>query len=286
MRHVVVDLNRERSASLEAILFDAPSPDEQPSPFEYPRPAVIIAPGGAYLMLSQRESDPVAAAFLRRGFNVFVLRYSLRGHAAYPHPAVDAAQAVRWVRANADELCIDRERVSLLGFSAGGHVAALLGTHWHRDDLAAAERAEYEASGRLDLLRHGSRPDSLVICYGAFNFDWVQEISADWQAGQVQDILATAAVVDCIAAVSERTPPAFVWTTGEDEVVPPSQSLRFVSALADAGVPFEYHHFQWGRHGLSTADELCSADRDDVPVNVAAWGDLAASWMRALGERH
>ena len=138
MRHVVVDLNRERSASLEAILFDAPSPDEQPSPFEYPRPAVIIAPGGAYLMLSQRESDPVAAAFLRRGFNVFVLRYSLRGHAAYPHPAVDAAQAVRWVRANADELCIDRERVSLLGFSAGGHVAALLGTHWHRDDLAAA----------------------------------------------------------------------------------------------------------------------------------------------------
>ena len=125
-----------------------------------------------------------------------------------------------------------------------------------------------------------------MICYGAFNFDWVQEISADWQAGQVQDILATAAVVDCIAAVSERTPPAFVWTTGEDEVVPPSQSLRFVSALADAGVPFEYHHFQWGRHGLSTADELCSADRDDVPVNVAAWVDLAATWMRAIGERH
>jgi putative esterase len=92
--------------------------------------------------------------------------------------------------------------------------------------------------------------------------------------------------VDCIAAVSERTPPAFVWTTGEDEVVPPSQSLRFVSALADAGVPFEYHHFQWGRHGLSTADELCSADRDDVPVNVAAWVDLAATWMRAIGERH
>ena len=66
-------------------------------------------------------------------------------------PIAFAAQAVRWVRANADELCIDRERVSLLGFSAGGHVAALLGTHWHRDDLAAAERAEYEASGRLDL---------------------------------------------------------------------------------------------------------------------------------------
>ena len=275
VRHLVVDLNQERSATLEAILFDAPIVGGWPNPLEHPRPAVIIAPGGGYMFLSQREADPVAAAFLRRGFNVFVLRYSLREHAAYPNPAVDAAQAVRWVRAHADEVGVDPGRVNLLGFSAGGHVAALLGTHWHRDDLVAAERAEYEASGRVDLPQHSSRPDALVICYGALCVDWVD--------GD-EEILRTAARVDCISAVSDRTPPAFVWTTGEDEVVPPSQSLRFVTALAEAGVPFEYHHFQWGCHGLSIADELCSADRESLPVNVASWVELAVNWLRAIGE--
>ena len=139
----------------------------------------------------------------------------------------------------------------------------------------AAERAEYEATGRGDLLRHGSRPDALVICYGALSVDWVD--------GD-EEILRTAARVDCISAVTRETPPAFVWTTGQDEVVPPSQSLRFVTALAEAGVPFEYHHFQWGCHGLSTADELCDADRESLPVNVASWVDLAANWLRKIGE--
>ncbi|MDO5094168.1 MAG: alpha/beta hydrolase [Propionibacteriaceae bacterium] len=274
MRHFTVELNQERAVTLEAILFDAPSPDEQPTSLEHPRPAVIIAPGGGYMMLSQREADPVVAAFLRRGFNTLVLRYSLREHAAYPHPAIDAAQAVRWVRAHAHELGIDPAQVTLLGFSAGGHVTALLGTHWHRDDLLAAERAEYETAGRLELLDFSSRPDYLVTSYGAFSVEWADGDDA---------IHRTAAAVDCIAAVTDKTPPAFVWTTGEDEVVPPSQSLRFVTALAQAGVPFEYHHFQRGAHGLSTADELSSADRESLPENVAAWVDLAANWLRANG---
>lgn len=278
MRHFTIELNRERAATLEAILFDEPSPDEQPTPLEHPRPAVIIAPGGGYMMLAQRESDPTAVTFLQRGFNTFVLRYSLHDDAVYPNPAVDAAQAVRWVRAHADELGVIPNQLALLGFSAGAHVAALLGTHWYRDDLVAAERAEYEASGRQELLEHSSRPDYLVCCYGAFSVEW---------AGNDEAILRTAASVDCIAAVTDKTPPSFVWTTGEDDVVPPTQSLRFVTALAETGVPFEYHHYQRGKHGLATADGLCTADLglDAVPENVATWADLAANWLRANGKR-
>lgn len=227
-------------------------------------------------MLSQREADPVAVAFLRRGFNTFVLRYSLREHAAYPNPAVDAAQAVRWVRAHADDYGVDPNQVTLMGFSAGGHVAALLGTQWHRDDLIAAERAEYEVTGRLDLLNHSSRPDYLVTSYGAFHVSWAEADPA---------VLRTAATVDCISLVSDQTPPAFVWTTGEDETVPPDQSLQFVAALARSGVPYEYHHFQRGRHGLGIADELCMADQDTAPENVASWVELAANWLRVNGER-
>ncbi len=272
MRHFTVDLNEERSATLEGILFDLPSPEEQPTPLEDPRPAIIVAPGGGYQMLSQRESDPVAVAFLRRGFNIFVLRYSLRDHAAYPNPAVDAAQAVRWVRAHAAEYGIDPNQVALMGFSAGAHVAALLGTHWHREDLIAAERAEYEVTGREDLMNYSSRPDYLVTSYGAFNVSW---------AGADPEVLRTAACVDCISAVDDRTPPAFVWTTAEDKTVPAEQSVQFATALMAAGVPVEFHMFQRGRHGLGVAEELSNADQDYLPENARSWTDLAANWLRA-----
>ena len=281
MRTFTVEMNPDRNVTLEAILFDRPSASERPSSLEDPRPAIIICPGGGYEFLSQREADPAAMAFQRHGFNTFILRYSIREHASWPNPAVDAARAVRWVRAHADELGVDPNQVALLGFSAGGHVTGLLGTMWHQGDLQSAEKAEYEAlAGRgvdanAGLMEHSSRPDAIVPCYAVFNLDWVPE--------QFR-MLRKAPEADCIAAVSNQTPPSFVWTTGEDQTVPPSQSLDFVNALAQAGVPFEYHHFQRGVHGLSVGDALSNADRPSLPENAHTWVDLAARWLRATFE--
>lgn len=230
--------------------------------------------------MSAVRADPVAAEFLAKGFDTFVLRYSILEHAVGPNPTIDAARAVRWVRLHAAELGVDPLRIALLGFSAGGHVTAMLGTQWHNDALVDAERAEYEAlaarglTANEGLLQVSSRPDAIVPCYAVFSFEWVE--------GPHQDELTYS---DCISAVSAQTPPTFLWTTNEDDVVPPSQSLRFSAALAEAGVDFEYHHFDRGPHGLSTATPVASADRASLPENASAWLGLCEAWLRATWAR-
>ncbi|HMS38161.1 MAG TPA: alpha/beta hydrolase, partial [Arachnia sp.] len=178
MRSFTVTMNPSRNVTLEAICFDLPSPEEQPTPLEHPRPAMVICPGGGYRFLSQREADPVAASYLAHGFNAFILRYSIREHAKGLAPAIDAARAVRWVRAHAEELGVDPERVAIVGFSAGGHVAAQLATHWQDDELVAAERSEYAALRFLGieandgLLAQPSRPDALIASYAVLGTGW------------------------------------------------------------------------------------------------------------------
>lgn len=277
MRNFTVELNPERDVTLEVSAYDRPSSEEQPTSLEDPRAAVIICPGGGYEFLSQREADPVAAAFLAEGFNAFVLRYSILEYAVGMNPVLDAARAVRWVRAHADELGVDPGRVAVLGFSAGGHVTAMLGTAWHDGELVAAENAEY---GRLvsagvesnrGLSGFSSRPDAIVACYAVFSLDWVEE---DGMGDRLD-------FADTIAAVSPQTPPTFLWTTNGDDIVPPSQSMRFATALAEQGVDYEYHHYTRGPHGLSTATPVANADRDSLPENARTWLPMAFSWLRA-----
>lgn len=277
MRTFTVEFNPERDVTLEATVFDRPLESEQPTSLEDPRPAVIICPGGGYEFLSQREIDPVAATFLAAGFDAFVLRYSILEHAKDAHPVLDAARAVRWVRAHAAELGVDPARIVLLGFSAGGHVTAMLGTAWHREELVAAEKAEYSrlsAAGLAaneGLLEVSSRPDAIIPCYAVFSLEWVP---TDGMGSRL-------AFSDTIAAVSAQTPPTFLWTTNGDDIVPPSQSLRFATALAQEGVAFEYHHFDRGPHGLSVASPVSNADRDRLPENAHIWSGLAVAWLRA-----
>lgn len=275
MRSATITMHPDRDVTLEVCALNAPPADENTDTLEDPKPAIIICPGGGYEFLSEREADPVAAAFLRHGFQCFILRYSIREHSTYPNPAVDAARAVRWVRKHADEWRVDPDRVTLLGFSAGGHVTALLGTKHADDALRAAEAAEYEAlaargiESNEGLMDFDSRPNAIVPCYAVFSLDWVSELE------QVE-IMA----IDCIRAAGPHVPPSFVWTTNEDTLVPPSQSLRFVNALGEHGVEFEYHHYARGRHGLSLADETVNRGMP-VPENAHTWVDLCARWLQA-----
>ncbi len=272
---MIVEMDPARDVTLEVCAFDKLAATEPVHTFEDPRPAIIICPGGGYEFLSEREADPVAIAFQRFGFNTFVLRYSIREHSAFPQPVVDAARAVRWVRRHADELRVDPHRVAVLGFSAGGHVTAMLGTLHDHPDVLAAERDEYPrlaaagVAANEGLLDHPSRPDAIVPCYAVFHDDWSG-------ADGYRRIMGT----NCLAAVGAHVPPSFVWTTGEDATVPPTQSLRFVTALSEHGVPFEYHHFAHGAHGLSLADRLVN-HLADVPENAHSWVELCARWLRA-----
>ena len=274
MRSFTVAMNPSRNVTLEAVCFDLPSPDEQPTPLEHPRPAMVICPGGSYQFLSQRESDPVAASYLAHGFNAFILRYSIREPAKGLAPVIDAARAVRWVRAHADELGVDPERVAIVGFSAGGHVAAQLATHWQDDALVAAERSEYAAlrffgvEANEHLMDFPSRPDALIASYAVLGTGWAT------------DDEPALTYMDLYDAVSPSCPPSFVWTTAEDTVVPPSQSTRFAAALEAQGVEVEYHLYDRGVHGLSTVTQVSNADRAELPGEAPAWLPRSAAWLR------
>lgn len=92
------------------------------------RPAILICPGGAYRICSDREAEPVAMAFLAEGFNAFILSYSLNENAAFPRPLNDAEEAIELIRSQSEEWGIDSDKIAICGFSAGGHLAAALGT--------------------------------------------------------------------------------------------------------------------------------------------------------------
>lgn len=264
------------------------------------RPAIIICPGGAYLTHALREAEPVAARFLGMGYQSFILRYPtyiadhrkpsnpsdvrFNENAPWPEPVVDAMQAMAWVRAHADELCIDARRVYLLGFSAGAHLACSLAERFDDEELLA--RAGTDAKT--------ARPDSLVLCYPMLSADGVLKMSEDGEG--FAHILGRAffgtdepsedqfEAMRLTHHVRPDMPRSFIWHTAEDELVDPKEALELASALLAAGVPCELHLFERGPHGQALCDETSAADETHLNPGAAVWPALAHTWI-SLGER-
>ena len=215
------------------------------------------------------EMDKEGYAFARwlnaRGVAAFVLRYRLGPVYRHPVELGDAQRAIRMVRANAAAYGVATDHVGMMGFSAGGHLAATAGTHF---DMGRAD-----APDAID--RQGSRPDFLVLAYPVITL-------MDPQAhGGSRNMLlgrhADAALVRSLSAetqVTKETPPTFLFSTTDDNVVPVMNSVAFYAALVKAGVPAEIHLFQKGPHGVGLA-----ADRPALSV----WSDLLIKWMRERG---
>lgn len=134
------------------------------------RPAMIICPGGGYRILADRERLPAAMPFIAQGYQTFVLSYSIGDYSSYPHPLIDLSMAVRWVRANADRLDINPNQIAIMGFSAGGHCAALLATQWHLDTWNADEVADIDACGLGEISAFSNKPNAAVLCYAVTDF--------------------------------------------------------------------------------------------------------------------
>ena len=236
---------------------------------ERTRPAVLICPGGGYHFLSPREAEPIALRYAAHGFHAFVVEYSVAPH-RHPQPVLDVARALCIIREHAREWNV--AQVALCGFSAGGHVAATLATHWERGDLF----------DRPGLSVRDSRPDALILSYPVISSgphshadSFVNLLGDDPSADLLQELSLE-------TAVSASVPPAFLWHTANDESVPVENSFLFAQALKKAGVPFELHIFPNGPHGLSLATaETATEDRRAMP-DVAVWHDLSVSWLRSL----
>lgn len=256
------------------------------------RPAIVICPGGGYEFCSEREAEPVALRFLTEGFNVFVVWYRVgekpqdahRDHAAsawyqkspahtFPLPQHDAASAIAYVRAHAQQYHTDPDRIAIMGFSAGGHLAASVSGLWQHGEIWK----------ELGLAPQDVRPNAAVLCYPVIVSDQDAHRGSFVHLSGLDEI-AQHAQYDVTNWVTEQYPPTFLWHTFTDETVPVQNSLRMSMALAQAGVLTEMHIFPYGRHGLSLANSMCrhpqdlSLQQDECTI----WPALAARFLKGL----
>ena len=222
------------------------------------RPALVICPGGAYRWCSPREEDPPALEFLSMGYQVFFIEYSCGERAAGFQPLRELAETVCTLRRNHEAWHIDPRKIAVLGFSAGGHLAASLGAFWNDRELGLPKEA---------------RPDALILCYPVISTrEFAHEESAMWVSGGDGAMRDKLHLPD---RVTPDFPPTFLWHGGADTSVPPENSLMLTVQLKHNGVPLEYHLFETGSHGIST----CTQEVETPDQVCRAWLPLCKTWL-------
>ncbi len=263
MINEVVNLRKENP---DVTLTTYVATDEENTPA---RIAMLVLPGGGYHSCAHHEGEKIALNYLAAGINAFVLNYSTKSNnpdMKYPMPLVDASNAMKHIKDNAKKYNIDPEKVYVLGFSAGGHLAATLGTFWHRKEVYdAAQPMEYGYN----------RPTGMVLCYPV--------ISPESHIGSYHNLLgvdATKEELEYAAPnlhVDEKTAPAFIWHTSNDNCVDVRGSLAMANALKDVGTLFEMHIYPDGYHGLGYPDGAEGAVERPC---VATWMKHSIDWVR------
>ncbi len=255
------------------------------------RPALIICPGGAYLIHAVKEGEPVAHEFIRRGYQCFVLKYTVmtdRSHPEkginadthYPMPVLELMEAMHIIHSRAEEWHIDPERIFAMGFSAGGHAAASLGVRWN--DPKLHEQLPFSFS------REEFRPAGIVLGYPFLHLNGenysprVRPEAETLMRRFLSGAGETTENINLINRIGQDTVPFFIWHSVNDPVVDSKNTTDFIKRLTDCSIPCEYHLYQRGEHGRSLANEL-TASEDNMPdPRLALWTDLADYWMKEI----
>lgn len=236
------------------------------------RASVLICPGGGYWFTCCREAEPVALAFVSRGYNAFVLDYSTRNRADvhYPTQLLEASAALAYIRRNAAHYNVKENAVAVCGFSAGGHLAASLATLWNEEFITDS----------LGISKAENRPDGLILGYPVITSgEYAHRETFTYLLGEdpEEGLLEKLSLENAVGA---HMPPAFLWHTLNDDGVPSENTFLFAKAMKAAGVPFEMHIYPEGIHGLSlgsreTRDALTNRENE----HVTSWIDLCTAWM-------
>jgi acetyl esterase/lipase len=228
--------------------------------------AVIVAPGGSYISLaSNHEGRQVANWLSALGVTAFVLQYRLGPRYHHPVELEDAQRAIRLVRARADEFHVEADRIGMMGFSAGGHLASTAATHFDRGNPTAADPID----------RQGCRPDFAILVYPVISMSapYTHQRSATALLGENAS-LELRQELSSELHVTPETPPTFLFSTSADTTVPAENTVVFYSALHKYGVPAEMHIFEKGHHGVG----LALGD-----PTLGEWPTLLANWLRGRG---
>lgn len=248
---------------LKAYFFDCNFQEES----QKPKPAVIICPGGGYLCISESESDPVAYRFAEAGYQPFVLNYSIMEQARYQEgepfkPVLELAAAFDLMHKNSDQWNVDRNKIIVIGFSAGGHLAA---------SYCACKNRDYFKPAALLL----SYP---LIDYKYLNRYWKSDMEEDQidlyrlatrkVFGSVRPSEEQLKAFDVKNHISDQMPSVIIWHAMDDDVIDVESSIRLAQKLRSQSVPCKLHLFEKGAHG--------------EPFYDSAWFELALTWLKGI----
>lgn len=234
---------------------------------EYPassKGAVVVFAGGGYGHRAEHEGPVIAQWLNSIGVTAFVVDYRIAPE--YKHPAMicDAQRAVRYARSRATAMGFDKDKIAVMGFSAGGHLAGSVSVHYDKEF--------YEPTDEID--NESARPDASILCYPVID---MFEYRHDGSRCNLLGARSTYDMKEFMALyeqVTEDTPQAFLWHTSADTVVPVENTLLYADALAKVCVPFEVHIYPYGRHGLGLATE-------EEP-HVAQWSESLNKWLSLI----
>lgn len=256
--------------------FDAYLPEKSAEmPGMDTRPAMMICPGGGYDFVSDREAEPVALDYLAAGYTCFVLHYVVKEKAAFPHSLCDLMHAMAYVRENAERFAIFPDKIGVIGFSAGGHLAASLGVFWQDEQVLAAAGCTAEQV----------RPNALLLIYP------VIDVASRTHGGTAKNLVRETPVEEKAAMLEKlslqnqvrgQVPPTFIFSTFYDNAVPVESSLWFAEALLQNEIPFEMHIAQDGVHGLALANRITARTPDGLNEGVSEWPRLSIRWLDNL----
>ena len=262
MRIEKVVLNKEReNVYLEAYIADKLD--------KFERKAMLVIPGGGYsCVCSDREGEPIAQAFIPYGYNAFVLHYTVDKKHPFPTQLIEVAKAIKHIKDNSEEYGICRDKVFVVGFSAGGHLAGCSGILWKHPAI-------YE---KVSMPYGYNKPAGVILMYPV--------VSPAYHGFSFHNLLCQEKPTDSeLEAVSLEkhvdadSVPAFIFHTSNDAVVNVKNSLCLASAYSDAGIQFELHIYPDAPHGIALANHItdCNQTHWNDPA-MAEWVRMAAYW--------